>query len=115
MKNLNKLILPSLVILILAMLYFLYFAPSDELGKFSKYDSNNNASMPIIVKLVKDRGISRNTDGSYSFYVIDGDNKVMPVNGLESLPPGMDDAKSMVLMGHMSGESFHAHGVELRN
>ena len=115
MKNLQKLILPLLIVVILAILYFSYFAPSDELGSFSKYDSNNNASMPIIVKLVKDRGISRNTDGSYSFYVVDGDNKVMHVNGLESLPPGMDDAKSMVLTGHMSGKSFHAHGIELRN
>jgi len=115
MKILNKLILPFLVLIILAILYFSYFAPSDELGKFSKYDSNSNASMPIIVKLVKDRGISRNADGGYSFYVVDGDNKVMAVNGPESLPPGMDDAKSMVLMGHLSGETFHAHGVELRN
>ncbi len=115
MKNIEKIILPGLVVLILAILYFLYFAPSDELGKFSKFDTNNNASLPIIVKLVKDKGITRNADGTYSFYVIDGDNKVVRVNGPESLPPGMDDAKSMVLTGHLSGETFHAHGVELRN
>lgn len=99
----------------MAILYFSYFAPTDELGKFSKYDSNSNASMPIIVKLVKDRGITRNSDGTYSFYVIDGENKVVRVNGPEFLPPGMNDAKSIVLMGHLSGDGFHAHEIELRN
>ncbi|MCB9249717.1 MAG: hypothetical protein H6613_14790 [Ignavibacteriales bacterium] len=116
MKNIQKLILPGLVIIIVAVLYFSYFAPSDELGSFARFDPNSNASLPIIVKFVKDKGATRTQDGSYNFYVIDGDNKEMLVTGIKDLPPGMDDSKSMVVTGHLSGkDAFHAHGIELRN
>ena len=116
MKNIQKLILPGLVIFIAAILYFSYFAPSDDLGSFSKFDSNNNASMPIIVKLVKEKGVQRSPDGTYTFYVLDIDNREMLVTGLSDLPPGMNDTKSMVITGHLSGaDAFHAHGIELRN
>ena len=116
MKNIQKLILPGLIVFILAILYFSYFAPSDDLGSFARLGSNSNASMPIVVKLVKEKGVQRTQDGSYVFYVVDIDNKEMLITGLESLPPGMNDSKSMVLTGHLSNEtSFHAHGIELRN
>jgi cytochrome c-type biogenesis protein CcmE len=116
MKNIQKFIIPGLVVVVVAMLYFTYFAPSDELGSFSRFDANNNASLPIIVKYVKEKGAQRSSDGSYSFYVLDGDNTEMLVYGLRSLPPGMDDSKTIVVTGHLSGrDSFHAHGIELRN
>ena len=116
MKQIEKLILPALVIIIIAILYFSYFAPSDELGRFSRLDPNSNAVVPIIVKLVKEKGVKRAQGGEYVFYVIDQDNKEVFVNGLKDLPPGMNDSKSMVISGHLSGkDAFHAHGIELRN
>ncbi len=116
MKNIEKLILPSLIIFILGILYFFYFAPSDELGSFSTFDVNSSASLPIIVKYVKNKGVQRQSDGSYSFYVLDKDAKEMLITGLKNIPPGMDDSKSLVITGHLSSsESFHAHGIELRN
>lgn len=116
MKNIQKLVLPCLIVLIIAILYFSYFAPSDELGSFARLDSNSNASVPIIVKLVKEKGVQRTQDGTYIFYVVDKDNKEVLINGIKNLPPGMNDSKSMVLTGHLSSEtSFHAHGIELRN
>ena len=116
MKNIQKLILPALVILIIGILYFSYFAPSDELGSFSRLDPNNNASVPIIVKLVKEKGVQRTQDGSYIFYASDKDSKELMITGLKDLPPGMNDSKSMVITGHLSGkDAFHAHGIELRN
>ncbi len=116
MKNIQKLILPGLIVFILAILYFSYFAPSDDLGSFARMDTNSNASVPIVVKLVKEKGVQRTPDGTYVFYVVDIQNKEVQINGLEKLPPGMNDSKSMVLTGHLSGEtSFHAHGIELRN
>lgn len=116
MKNIEKLILPALLLFIVAVLYFTYFAPSDELGSFARLDTNSNAAVPIIVKLVKDKGVQRTPDGTYTFYVLDKDNKEVLVSGLKTLPPGMDDTKSMVITGHMSGkDGFHAHGIELRN
>ena len=116
MKNIQKLILPALVVFVLAILYFSYFAPSDELGSFARLDSNSNAAVPIVVKMVKDKGVQRTKDGTYIFYVLDIDNKEVLVSGLKDLPPGMNDAKSMVITGHLSGkDGFHAHGIELRN
>ncbi len=116
MKNIEKFVLPAILIFIVAVLYFLYFAPSDELGSFSMFDTNSNAAMPIIVRFDKTTGAQRTQDGSYTFYVFDKDNKKVLVTGLKSLPPGMNDTKSMVITGHMSGEdAFHAHGIELRN
>lgn len=116
MKNLQKFILPALILAIVAILYFTYFAPSDELGDFSRLDPNNSASVPVIVKYVKEKNIQRNADGTYTFFVIDKNNKEVMVNGLETIPPGLENAKSIVINGHMSGkDSFHAHGVELRN
>ena len=116
MKNMQKLILPGLIVFILAILYFLYFAPSDDLGSFARMDTNSNASVPIVVKLVKEKGVQRTKEGTYIFYVVDIQNKEVLINGLEKLPPGISDSKSMVLTGHLSSEtSFHAHGIELRN
>ncbi len=116
MKNLQKFILPGLILMVIAILYFTYFTPSDELGDFSQLDPNSSISVPVIVKVVKEKGIQRNQDGNYSFYVVDKNNKEILVSGLESLPPGLEDAKSIVINGHMSGkDAFHAHGVELRN
>lgn len=116
MKKIEKFVLPALLIFIFAVLYFLYFAPSDELGSFSMFDTNSNAAMPIIVKYDKNSGAQRQKDGSYTFHVFDKDNKKVLVTGLKTLPPGMNDAKSMVITGHMSGaDAFHAHGIELRN
>lgn len=116
MKNIEKLLLPTLVVFILAILYFSYFAPSDELGSFANLDPNSNASVPITVKLVKDKPTQRMQDGTYVFYVVDKDNREMAISGLKDIPPGFNDSKSMVLTGHLSGkEAFHAHGIELRN
>ncbi|MBK7104941.1 MAG: hypothetical protein IPH62_06625 [Ignavibacteriae bacterium] len=116
MKKIQKLVLPLLVIIIIAILYFSYFASSDELGDFTRFEPNSNASLPIIVKLVKEKGVQRTQDGTYVFYVVDKNNKEVFVSGLENLPPGMDDSKTMVITGHMSGkDGFHAHGIELRN
>lgn len=116
MKSIEKYILPILVIIIVAALYFLYFAPSDKLGDFSKLDPNSNTSVPVIVKYVKEKGVQRTNDGSYIFYVVDAKNKEMLISGIKDIPPGMDDSKSIVVTGHLSGEdAFHAHGIELRN
>lgn len=116
MKKIEKFLLPALVLIILGLLYYFYFAPSDELGRFSRLDSNSNASVPIVVKLVKEKGVQRVQDGSYIFYVTDADNKEMLITGLKDLPPGMNDSKTMVLTGHLSGkDAYHAHGIELRN
>ena len=113
--DMQKVILPALVLIIIAFVYFSYFSPSDELGDFSKLSRNSTASVQIIVKLVSEKGITRDNEGGTQFYVTDKKNHEVRVSGPGKLPPGMDEAVSIVLIGHMSGESFHAHGLELRN
>ncbi len=113
--NMQKIILPGLVLILVAIVYFFYFSPSDELGDFSKLSANSNASVQIIVKFVSEKGISRDKEGNSHFYVLDKNNREVEVSGPGILPPGMDVAVSLVLTGHMSGEYFHAHGIELRN
>ena len=41
MKKIEKFILPGLVVVIFALLYFFYFAPSDELGSFANFDKDS--------------------------------------------------------------------------
>ena len=110
----QKLILPGLIIAAVALLYFSYFAPSEELGLFSKFDPNSNASLPIVVKFVAEKGAARTDDG-VTFFVIDKSGKEVQVSTSATLPPGIQDSKSIVITGHLSGGGFHAHGVELRN
>jgi len=113
--NMQKIIMPGLVLILVAIVYFTYFSPSDELGDFSMLNANSNASVQIIVKFVSEKGITRDKEGGTHFYVLDIKNREVEVSGPGILPPGMDVAVSLVLTGHMSGNYFHAHGIELRN
>lgn len=115
MKKAQKLILPGLVLIILGLVYFTYFSPSDELGDFSKLDTNSNASVQVVVKLVTEKGITRDNQGNTHFYVVDKNNREVEVSGSSKLPPGIDNAASLVITGHLTRDHFHAHGVELRN
>ncbi len=112
----QKLILPGLIVGVVAILYFIYFKPSDGLGSFSDFDPNNNASRDIFVELVKDKGVVRDREsGGTVFYVTDRDGREMKIIGPFDLPPGMDSAPSLVLTGHLGNGYFHAHAVGLRN
>ncbi|GIK21656.1 MAG: hypothetical protein BroJett005_10700 [Ignavibacteriota bacterium] len=111
MKTIQKLILPLLVILVIFIIYKFYFAKSG-LGSFDDFDPNNTAVKEIRVQLVIDRGISRQGDG-FVFYASDKNGKIKMVNGETALPEGIDNAEIIVLKGHLSGNSFHAHEVSL--
>lgn len=117
MQKLQKFILPVLVLAVMAAMYFVYFAPRDGLGSFSKFDTNNNASLEIIVEYVEEKGVRLDrVEGASIFYVVDADGIEVMVSGPSSLPPGMDMASSLVLVGHLNrGNTFHAHDVRIRN
>ncbi|MBU0561766.1 MAG: cytochrome c maturation protein CcmE [Bacteroidetes bacterium] len=114
-SNAQKLILPVLVAAVILFIYFFYFAPTDELGLFSKFDTNSNSNRDIIVKVVVEKGFMRDqSSGSTIFYVLDKANREVKVSAPLSLPPGIDDAKSIVLRGHLHSDYFHAAEVVLR-
>ena len=117
MKKMQKFILPLLIVGAAAIMYLGYFAPRDGFGSFSDFDPNNHATKEIVVEYIDEKGVRLNRQsGSSVFYVVDADGREMMVNGPMSLPPGMDMASALVLVGHLSGnDSFHAHDVRIRN
>jgi len=110
MKNIQKLILPFLIITVIALIYFLYFSPKEGLGSFSDFDPNNNAVKDIRVKIVQDQGINKTPEGGAVFFVEDKDNTVVQVNA-DKVPVGLEAAGTIILKGHLSQGGFHAHDV----
>jgi hypothetical protein len=106
MKHLQKFILPLLVIVIIALVYFVYFT-AEGLGSFSDFDINNSASKDIKVEILHEKGINNN-----AFFVIDKTGKEVLVHA-DHLPSGFESAKIVVLRGHLNKDSFHAHDVLL--
>lgn len=111
MKNIQRLILPLLLIIVISLIYFVYFSPQEGLGSFSDFDPNNNAVKDIRVTLVRDRGINENPGGGAVFFAADKNNSIVQVNA-DKIPPGLESAGIIILKGHLSqGNSFHAHDV----
>lgn len=111
MKILQKLILPLLLLLVVFIIYKFYFAKSG-LGSFDDFDPNNTAVKEIRVQLLVDRGITQQGE-DIVFYAADKNGKVMMINGHVTLPNGFDKAEEIILKGHLSGNSFHSHEVEI--
>lgn len=111
MKSIQKLILPFLLVIVIALIYFLYFSHKEGLGSFSDFDPNNNAVKEIRVTLIHERGINENPGGGAVFYAADKNNVIMQINA-DKIPAGLESASTIILKGHLSqGNSFHAHDV----
>jgi hypothetical protein len=110
MKNLQKLILPLLIVLIVFIIYTLYFAGGDNLGSFDDFDPNNNAVKEIRVQVLPDQNIN-SQGGSFSFIVADKDGKTLQAFGSASLPQGIGEAKTIILKGHVNQSGFCTHEV----
>lgn len=109
MKNLQKLILPILLILIVFLIYTFYFAKSG-LGSFDDFDPNNNAVKEIRVKVLPNQNINSES-GSFSFIVADKDGKTLQAFGSASLPQGIGEAETIILKGHVNQSGFCTHEV----
>ncbi len=109
MKNLQKLILPILLILIVFLIYTFYFAKSG-LGSFDDFDPNNNAVKEIRVKVLPNQNINSES-GSFAFIVADKDGKTLQAFGSASLPQGIGEAETIILKGHVNQSGFCTHEV----
>jgi hypothetical protein len=107
MKQLQKLILPALVLVVIVLVYSIYFSKGEGLGSFSDFDTNNSAVKDIKVQILQDKGINNN-----AFYVVDKTGKEVLVHA-DHLPTGIESAQTVVLRGHLNKDSFHAHDVLL--
>ena len=112
MKNLQKLILPLLIIVAIILVYQFYFVKGESLGSYSDLDPNNSAVKEIRVQLLADRGIEQN-GMQVSFFTADKNGKIVQVSGELMLPEGFESANVVILRGHLSGGGFHAHEVLL--
>ena len=108
MKALQKLILPLLIIIVIAIIYTFYFKPSESLGSFADLDPTNHAVKEIKVQVLQDKEFSQT-----SFYAADKFGTIVIVHA-DNLPQGIETAQTAIIHGHLSNnESFHAHAVQL--
>lgn len=112
MRKISKLILPLISITVLVVIYYIYFAPSKELGSFSKFDGGSEINQQINVSVVKVNGFERDKSGGIiSFYAKDKNNLEIKITLHEPAPEEIVNAEVVELMGHMHGNSFVASGV----
>ncbi len=114
MRKLSKLVLPLISVTVLVVIYYIYFAPTKELGSFSKFGGGSEINQQINVSVVKENGFERNADGRIiSFYAKDKNNLSIKITLHEPVTDDIVDAEVVELMGHMHGNSFVAASVSV--
>ena len=114
MKNISKLILPVIIIAVIGLIYYTYFAPSDELGDFSKFSAGSEISQNINVAVVKSKAFERDKSGGIiSFYAKDKNNVEVKITLHEPAPEEIVNAEVVELLGHMHGNSLIASRVTI--
>ena len=112
--KLSKLILPIISAAVLALIYYTYFAPTKELGSFSKFDGGSEINQQINVSVVKENGFERDANGGIiSFYAKDKNNLEIKITLHEPAPEEIVNAEVVELMGHMHGNSLTASKVSI--
>ncbi len=111
----EKLIIPALLIVVILIMYFSYFKPKDELGLFSDLDTNSNANKEILVKVLVEKGFTNDGSGGTTFFVEDRAGKQVVVSGSMEMPTGIETSNRIILSGHYNGNSFHTHGIEIKD
>lgn len=110
--KLSKFILPIILAVILALIYFIYFAPTKELGSFSKFGGGSEINQKINVSVVQSKGFERDANGNIiSFYARDKNNVEVNVELHEPAPEEIVNAEVIELIGHMHGSNFTAANV----
>ncbi|MBI5476155.1 MAG: hypothetical protein HY964_05390, partial [Ignavibacteriales bacterium] len=68
----TKLIFPAVLVAVIAVIYFTYFAPSDKLGSFSKFNPGSEVNQQVNAAVVKEKGFERDANGNIiSFFARD--------------------------------------------
>ncbi len=110
----SNLILPGFVLIVVGMIYFFYFAPTEELGSFSNFSPGSEINQEINVMIVKEKPIDRDSSGKiFGFYARDKNNVVVKVVLHEPEDDKILDAEIVELLGHMHDDSFTAARVTI--
>ncbi|MEW6506174.1 MAG: hypothetical protein AB1432_00355 [Bacteroidota bacterium] len=114
MRKISKFILPLMAATVLAVIYFVYFAPSKELGSFSKFGGSSEINQQINVSIVKEGGFERDANGRIiSFYAKDKNNLSIKITLHEPVTDDIVDAEVVELMGHMHENNFTAAKISI--
>lgn len=114
MRKISKLVLPLIAITVLLVIYYFYFAPTKELGSFSKFNGGSEINQQINVNVVKENGFERDANGRIvAFYARDKNNLTIKISLHEPLTDEIVDAEVVELMGHMHGSNFTAASVSV--
>ena len=114
MRKISKLILPLISVTVIAVIYYLYFAPTSELGSFTKFEGGSEINQEINVSVVKENGFERDSNGRIiSFYAKDKNNLTIKIALHNPVSDDIVNAEVVELMGHMHGGNFTAASVNL--
>ncbi|MHB8906955.1 MAG: hypothetical protein ACYC6D_12615 [Melioribacteraceae bacterium] len=112
--KISKFILPIISVAALALIYYIYFAPTKELGSFSKFSAGSEINQNINVAVVKSKAFERDKGGGIiSFYAKDKNNVEVKITLHEPAPEEIVNAEVVELMGHMHGSNFTAASVSI--
>ena len=114
MRKISKLVLPLLIVTVLGVIYYFYFAPTSELGSFTKFEGGSEINQEINVSVVKENGFERDTNGRIiAFYAKDKNNLIVKIALHNQVSDDIVNAEVVELMGHMHGRSFTAAWVTI--
>ncbi|MEW6004953.1 MAG: hypothetical protein AB1695_06510 [Stygiobacter sp.] len=114
MNRLSKLIFPAILVAVVAVIYYTYFAPSKELGSFSKFSSGAEINQNINVRVDKAMKFERDANGNIiSFYALDKNNVKVQVTSHEPILPEIAGSEVLELLGHMHENSFTAAKITI--
>ncbi|HMN50032.1 MAG TPA: hypothetical protein PKD67_12880 [Ignavibacteriaceae bacterium] len=112
--KISKLILPAIFIVVIAIMYFTYFASTDEIGSFSKYSPGSEINQEISVAIVKSKGFERDANGNItSFYASDKNNVEVKITSHEPIPSEIANAEVVEVLGHMHENSLVASNISV--
>ncbi len=112
--KISKLILPALISAVLAIIYFTYLAPSEELGSFKNFSAGSEINQRINVAIVKTKKIGKDVDGNVlSFYAKDIDNKEVEITLHDPESKEILNTEIVELLGHMHENGFTASRVSI--
>ncbi|HCY75085.1 MAG TPA: hypothetical protein DHV28_04135 [Ignavibacteriales bacterium] len=110
----TKLILPAIFAVAIVIIYFTYFAQTDEIGSFSKYSTGSEINQAINVAIVKSKDFERDGSGNViSFYARDKDNVEVKVTSHEPIPAEILNAEVVEVLGHMHESSITAAKISI--
>lgn len=114
MDKIKKLFIPFLIVIAIFLIYKFYFAPTSDLGSFSKFSTGSEINQEINVAVVHSKGFRKNKDGQIiSFYARDINNTVVLVVAHESISDEIVRTKVVSLLGHMHTDNFAAAKVNI--